>query len=172
MSKKLIWAAAIGVSILFAQQSVQAYQHYEDKKNEQIRINMTAEQVKQKYMSLLPVREQWAKRYPAASEINDLVTLYSKMSLSFLGDAINTDEIYDLGREAYEEPGLGLVQSCIGNSNQGMMMKFSNVSSTLKSIKKLEELPNVTFTGVFLKRNKGDMELHTGKMCLMMRGDA
>lgn len=170
MSKKLIWAAAVGVSFLFGQQSVQAYQQYELKKQEQVRINKTAEQVRQKYMSLLPVRERWAERYPAESEVGDLVTMYNRMNLSFLGNAINTDQIYDLGREPYPQRGLGLVQACIGNHVQGMAMTFPNVRSTLNAMEQLESLPNITFSGVMLKQDNGQMALHTGKVCLLMRG--
>lgn len=172
MSKKLMWVGVIGVSLLFVQQSTKAYQQYELKITEQARINMTAEQVRQKYMSLLPVRERWAARYPAESEVNDLVTMYDRMDLDFLGKAMNTDQIYDLGREPYEQQGLGLMEACIGNHPQGMVMKFPNVRSTLIAVKQLEQLTNVTFSGVQLKQNQHEMELYTSKVCLMMRGTA
>lgn len=172
MSKKIVWAGVVGVSLLFAQQSIKAHQQYELKISEQTRINMTAEQVRQKYMSLLPVREKWAARYPKESEISDLVTMYDEMDLDFLGKSMNTDQIYDLGREPYEQQGLGLVEACIGNQPHGMVMRFPNVRSALTAIKQIEQLPNVTFSGVQLKQSQHEMELYTSKMCLMMRGAA
>lgn len=172
MNTKTVWLGVLVLSTWFFFKSYELVDVYSQKIHSQERINIQAEQVKSKFNGLQTVKDSWEKTFPSTNEINDLISLYRVMDLKQVGFQAEANNLYDSGRYLfnYEGESHGLVNACLANDINGMVVLAQSVRGALAGLAAMEANSILSFDGFMIDQDKGRVRLTFPQLCVLLRG--
>lgn len=165
---------AIFIATHFVYSGYQVKSIYSSKAQEQSTINRHVVDTTETWDALAPVRDRWDESFVAVTEMVDLFSIMAALDLESTAFEYSVNTVIDGGRSnvTYNNTSLGLVQACIKNNTNGMLMSSTHIPNLLADIRRMEERQNLTFNSLAIRdAGEGVTQIMFDALCVYLRGE-
>lgn len=149
-TKHLTLLGAAVISAVFLSQSFPAWDKLKGVTSKQIAANELLIEWKAAYQALLPVNDEWKRRFVGASEVRDLLSLSRVINLDQHGLISDVDTIRQISGDPVLFNGLsvGLQRVCLGNAGGPLDLSAANMTALRVGLQQLSKRNDIELGSV------------------------